>query len=535
MFSKIKFILCFFCLFSSYLLSEEIIPHWDFMQGGYFNPSVNVQLKQESLGDVDIDCVAVGIYKEGEFSESAMELDRESQGYLTQMMGMQDFSGDVGEGMMLYHVPSIKSSRVLLVGCGDKGGVTESDYFAFTSYAVKALNQGNIKTALSLLSEIPVNNRDLLWNLRMGARNSEYSLYTFDQLRTGTQKGEGLKELFFGGTPYDGRGEAVFTGRSIAKGMALAMDIGNLPANIATPIFIEKITAEIVKKYPERLSVDSLNVKDMETLGMGSFLSVAKGDPSDSARLIVFEYKGGKEGEAPYALVGKGITFDTGGISLKPAFHLDEMKYDMMGAAAVLATISVVAELELPLNIVGVMACTPNMPDGLASVPGDVVKSMSGKTIEILNTDAEGRLVLADALAYAETFNPKTIIDIATLTGAAIVSLGNHPSALMTNDKLLAKELESAGEYTFDRVWQLPLWPEYKKQIESKVADVANLGTPSGNAGSIIGGIFLSYFVKNEHWAHLDVAGTAFNESSKYGATGRPVPLLVQYFINQSK
>jgi len=321
--------------------------------------------------------------------------------------------------------------------------------------------------------------------------------------------------------------DALEKGQAIANGMALARQLGDMPANICTPTHLAETAESLAKAY--NLQCDILEESDMTSLGMNSLLSVGKGS-SEPSKLISLQYSNGGDAK-PIVLVGKGVTFDTGGISLKPGAGMDEMKYDMCGAASVLGTMRAVAEMALPVNLTVVVPTVENMPAHNASKPGDVVKSMSGQTIEILNTDAEGRLILCDALTYCEKFNPKVIIDVATLTGAVIIALGKHHSGVMANDQSLADDLISAGNTALDTVWQLPLDDEYDELLKSNFADMANIG--GREAGTVTAACFLSRFTKDYRWAHLDVAGTAWVSGSKKGATGRPVPLLTQYIINQ--
>jgi len=324
--------------------------------------------------------------------------------------------------------------------------------------------------------------------------------------------------------------DAIRAGECISTGMSLTRELGNLPGNICTPTYLGDQATEMATRY-KSVKVKVLNEKQMEKLGMGSLLSVGYGSREES-RLIVIEYKGAADpASRPYCLVGKGITFDTGGISLKPGLGMDEMKYDMCGAASVLGTMTAVAELGLPINVVAVIASAENMPSSTATKPGDVVTSMSGKTIEILNTDAEGRLVLCDALTYAERFKPRTVIDVATLTGAAVATFGDVNTAMLSNHDPLAKELLELGQQTLDHVWQLPMNDEYQALLDSNFADIANIGGPKG--GTITAACFLSRFTEKFQWAHLDIAGTAWVSGAQKGATGRPVPLLVEYLRRQ--
>ena len=318
-------------------------------------------------------------------------------------------------------------------------------------------------------------------------------------------------------------------GVAIGEAMNLAKDLGNLAPNICTPTYLAEQATRIAKTY--KLKATVLEEKDMEKLGMGALLAVARGS-SQPAKLIVLEYWGRSKKEKPVVLVGKGITFDSGGISLKPASEMDEMKYDMCGAASVLGTITAIAKIRLPLNVVGIIPTTENMPDGNASKPADVVTSMSGQTIEILNTDAEGRLILCDALTYAERYEPDTVIDIATLTGACVIALGHVASGLLTPDDDLAEEVLRASGQAADPAWRLPLWDDYQEQLKSNFADMANIG--GRPAGTITAACFLSRFTRKYRWAHLDIAGTAWKSGKEKGATGRPVPLLTQFLIERA-
>jgi leucyl aminopeptidase len=324
---------------------------------------------------------------------------------------------------------------------------------------------------------------------------------------------------------------AIEEASAISAGMSLTRDLGNLPANVCTPSYLARQATQLAKGE-KRLRATVLGEAEMKKLKMGSLLSVSAGS-RQPARLIVLEYRGAPASEQPVALVGKGVTFDTGGISLKPGAAMDEMKFDMCGAASVFGTIKAVNQLQLPINVVGIVPATENMPDGLATKPGDIVTSMSGQTIEILNTDAEGRLILCDALTYAGKFKPRSVIDIATLTGAVIVALGKVPSGIMGNDRGLIDELIGCGQQIHDRIWELPLWDDYQEQLKSNFADFANIG--GRDAGTITAACFLSRFTGDYKWAHLDIAGTAWKSGDEKGATGRPVPLLTQYILNQVK
>jgi leucyl aminopeptidase len=359
------------------------------------------------------------------------------------------------------------------------------------------------------------------------------SIYRFDRLKS---KAEGtkphLRKVMLGAisrTELAASEEALQQGLAIAEGMNLVKDLGNLAPNICTPAYLAEQAVAMARAH--KLKATILGQKDMEKLGMGSLLAVARGS-RQPAKLIALEYWGRAKKEKPIVLVGKGVTFDTGGISLKPAAEMDEMKYDMCGAASVLGTIAAIVRMRLPVNVVGIIPTTENMPGGNATKPGDVVTSMSGQTIEILNTDAEGRLILCDALTYAERYEPETVIDIATLTGACVIALGHVASGLLSNDDELVEELLYASRQAADRAWRLPLWDDYQEQLKSNFADMANIGGRAG--GTITAACFLSRFTKKYRWAHLDIAGTAWKSGKEKGATGRPVPLLTQFLIGRA-
>lgn len=477
------------------------------------------------------DCLVVAIHEDGQMSQAAQALDAASEGSLSRILKRGDFAAKPGQIMLLNDLPGITSPRVLLAGFGKAGKTSEND-FNNTSIAVsKWLNDSACVDAVSYTAEVAVNSRTAGWLIRQMVINTEIALYQYSQ--TKSQLAEIKKPLAkltvaCADVPSAQAENEVKTGQAIGRGMNLARELGNLPGNICTPIYLAEQALKMEKQFDD-LAVDVLDEDDITELGMGAFISVSRGS-RQPARLITLNYGGGGDSQ-PVVLVGKGLTFDAGGISLKPAQGMDEMKYDMCGAASVLGTIQAVAELQLPINVVGVIPSSENLPDGDANKPGDIVTSMAGKTIEILNTDAEGRLLLCDALTYSERFNPDTVIDIATLTGAIIVALGNNATGLMSNNEALAAELLKAGNDSFDRAWQLPLWDDYQKQLDSNFADIANVG--GKEAGSVTAACFLSRFTEKFKWAHLDIAGTAWNSGKQKGATGRPVPLLMQYLLNR--
>ncbi|WP_246120814.1 leucyl aminopeptidase [Chitinolyticbacter meiyuanensis] len=359
-----------------------------------------------------------------------------------------------------------------------------------------------------------------------------FESYRFDDFKSSPEPRSALARVNFStGKKADAAAleAGVARGQALGQGMNLTRQLGNLPGNVCTPTFLAEEAVRLGKSH--KLKVQVLDQPELEALGMGSFLSVAKGSV-EPPKLIVLEYKGGKKGAKPIALVGKGITFDSGGISLKPGEGMDEMKYDMCGAATVLGTLQAAAALALPINIVGIIPTCENMPAGNANKPGDIVKSMAGLTIEVLNTDAEGRLILCDALTYAARFEPETVIDIATLTGACIIALGHVATGLYANDEALAAELLASADDTGDKAWRLPLWDDYQEQLKSNFADMGNIG--GRPAGSVTAACFLARFTKDYRWAHLDIAGTAWKSGAAKGATGRPVPLLLDFLTRRA-
>jgi leucyl aminopeptidase len=432
-------------------------------------------------------------------------------------------------------VPGSGIDRIILVGLGKEEELKPGIYRKALTAAAKALKDSNPKQAASFLHEAQVDGRDLGWSIRQLVEILEATLYRFTQLKTENDNHKPrLAKLHF---PVDGDQAlaaaklAIEQGLAIAGGMNLAKELANLPGNVCTPAYLAEQAEKLAKRHKHRLKAKVLEEKELEELGMGALLSVSKGS-AQPAKLIVLEYSGASSKEKPYVLIGKGVTFDAGGISIKPSANMDEMKYDMSGGAGVIGTLAALAELEPALNVVGLVPAAENLPSGKANKPGDIVKSLAGLTIEILNTDAEGRLLLCDALAYAKRYEPKAVIDVATLTGACVVALGRHPSGLWSNDEDLAAALIQAGEESFDRVWRMPLWDEYQEQIKSNFADLANIGGPDG--GSITAAAFLSRFAKDYPWAHVDIAGTAWKTGAEKGATGRPVPLLTQYLIDRA-
>jgi leucyl aminopeptidase len=476
--------------------------------------------------------VAVGVFETRKLSASAEIIDKAAGGYVADIVRRGDMEGKLGTTLLLHNVPNTLADRVLLVGLGKEKEFRDKAYRDAVAAAVRTLNETGAFDGVLFLTELPVRKRGTAWRVRQAAMVTLDTLFRFDQLKS--KKDEvrrPLRKLTFA---VERRGElaaaeeALAQGQAIAEGANLAKELGNLPSNICTPTYLADRAQEIARDF--KLKAEVLDRADMEKLGMGSLLSVAKGS-HEPPKFIVLQHRGGKPGDKPVVLIGKGITFDTGGISLKPPAEMDEMKFDMCGAASVLGTMRAVAAMKLPLNVVGIVPSTENMPGGGASKPGDIVTSMSGQTIEILNTDAEGRLILCDAITYAERFEPDCVIDIATLTGACVIALGHVASGLLANDDVMARELLDAGSDSCDRAWQLPLWDDYQEQLKSNFADMANIG--GRPAGTITAACFLSRFAKKFRWAHLDIAGTAWRSGKEKGATGRPVPLLTHYLMGR--
>lgn len=477
------------------------------------------------------DCLVIGI-TQGKLTREAKYLDKLSQGAIKRVLNNNDFRGKAGESLYLYDLDGFKSRRVLLLGCGKNEKRDPKCWVKIVNTAFNTLNRGGSRNAIFCLRDIRVKGHKTDWMLREAAKNMINAGYRRGEMKSTHKKPENpLSIVKFSINEKDSitTKKALAQGKAIGEGMILARRLGDLPANVCTPSYLASEARKLARSS-DLLTVKVLNEAQMKKLGMGSLLSVAAGT-TEPARMIVLEYRGGKRAEKPVALVGKGVTFDSGGISIKPGAAMDEMKFDMCGAASVLGTFSALSTMHLPINVVGIIPTTENMPNGNATKPGDIVTSMSGKTIEILNTDAEGRLILCDALTYVQKYKPCAIIDIATLTGAVIVALGKHTSGLMGNNDALVDEILTAAKTAQDAAWQLPLGEEYQRQLDSNFADMANIGTPG--AGTITAACFLSRFTEDSYWAHLDIAGTAWQSGKSKGATGRPVPLLTQFLINR--
>ena len=477
--------------------------------------------------------LVVAVTEDRILSDAATKLDTLSGGAITAALKRGDLPGKVGQSLLLHTLPNLKAERVLLVGVGKDAELSDRQFRKVVTGALNVLKGLGGSDAVIDLGDLAVKNRDTYGKVRLLVETLADGEYVFDRFKSQKAEPRALKKitLLTSKAALADTERAATHAAAIATGMAFTRDLGNLPPNVCHPSYLAE-EAKALGKEHKHLKVDILDEKKLKELGMGAFLAVAQGS-EQPPRLIVMNYQGGKKSDQPHVLVGKGVTFDTGGISIKPAAGMDEMKYDMCGAASVFGTLRAVLELKLPINLVCLLACAENMPGGNATRPGDIVSTMSGQTVEILNTDAEGRLVLCDTLTYAERFKPQAVIDIATLTGACVVALGGHTSGLMGNNDALIGQLLDAGKKADDRAWQLPLFEEYQEQLDSPFADIANIGGPKG--GSITAGCFLSRFAKAYNWAHLDIAGTAWLSGGKdKGATGRPVPLLTQYLLDRA-
>ena len=479
-------------------------------------------------------CIVLGVFEPRKLTTIAEQFDKIADGYISNILRRGDIEGKLGQVLLLHNVPNALSDRVLLVGCGKERELGDAQYQQIISKAITTLNETGSMEAVCFLTELNVKGRDSQWKVKHAVEASEESLYCFDQLKSKSDtERRPLRKLIFNVPTRrelsDGE-LGIKQGEAVASGVSLAKDLANLPGNICTPSYLGEQAQELATD-DKKVTTSVIDEAELKTMGMGAFISVSQGS-DEPGKLICIEYKGADDDSKPIVLVGKGITFDTGGISLKAGAGMDEMKFDMGGAASVLGTTKAVIKLGLPINLVTVVAAAENMPSARASRPGDVVTSLSGQTIEILNTDAEGRLVLCDALTYVDKYDPDVVIDVATLTGAIIIALGHKASGLMSNHNPLAHDLLNAGEQAADKAWRLPIWDEYQEQLDSNFADMSNLGGPAG--GSITAACFLSRFARKYHWAHLDIAGTAWKKGKEKGGTGKPVPLLTQYIINRA-
>ncbi|GDY27131.1 putative cytosol aminopeptidase [Agarivorans sp. Toyoura001] len=480
-------------------------------------------------------CIVVGVYEPRRLSPVAEQLDKISDGYISALLRRGDLEGKAGQVLLLHHVPNVLSERVLLVGCGKERELNERQYRQIITKTINTLNETGSMEAVCFLPELHVKSRNTYWKVRQAVETTQESLYSFDMLKSNREETRRpLRKIVFN-VPTRREltiGEsAVQHGLAVAQGVKHAKDLANLPPNICNPAYLADQAKELQSNY-DNVKVSTLGEAEMAELKMDSYLAVGRGSDNESIMSVIEYCAPGCEDQKPIVLVGKGLTFDSGGISLKPGAGMDEMKYDMGGAAGVYGTMKALAELQLPLKVTGILAGCENMPGGNAYRPGDVITTMSGITVEVLNTDAEGRMVLCDVLTYVERYEPELVIDVATLTGACVVALGHHTSGLMTPHNPLAHDLLNCAEQSGDKTWRLPLGEEYQEQLNSNFADMANIGGKT--AGSITAACFLSRFTKKYNWAHLDIAGTAWKSGGEKGATGRPVPLLTQFLLSKT-
>ena len=478
-------------------------------------------------------CLVLAVPSGGKLSPSAQLADKAAQGALRRALEQGDLAPKSGATLLLRSLPNLAAERVLLVSLGERADYGVGAFRQAIAGAAAALRTLGAQDAALYVADFAPRGRNLPWAVRNAVLGLRDAFYRFDQLKTQKKAPApalGAVVLALASEPVTLQAQAALKeAAATADGIDLARTLGNLPPNICTPAYLADEARKLAKQF--KLGVEVLERRDMEKLGMGALLAVTRGS-HQPPKLIVLRYQGAAKSKKPLALVGKGITFDTGGISLKPAAEMDEMKFDMSGAGSVLGALRALAGMKAPVNVVGVIPTCENMPGGAATRPGDIVTTMSGQTVEILNTDAEGRLILCDALTYAARLEPEAVVDIATLTGACVIALGHVASGLFANDQKLAEDVKAAGEDAWDRVWQLPLWDDYQEQLRSNFADFANIG--GRPAGAVTAACYLARFTRKLRWAHLDVAGTAWRHGRDKGSSGRPVPLLVRLALRRA-
>jgi leucyl aminopeptidase len=490
--------------------------------------------KSGSLDQQRTGCIVVGVYEGGRLSPSAIELDTASGHAISEAVRRGDMEGELGTTLLLPGIPKVACERVLLVGLGPEQEFGENSYHTVLCAATKTLRTTGADEATLCLNELPVNGRDDAWKIEQAVLAVMDAMYRFDKLKSEPPKqkralGKVVVHVVDGAAVAAAE-TAIRQAVAIASGITLARDLGNLPANVCTPGYLAEQAQELGSLHG--FGVTILDQNELEKQGMNAILAVARGS-SQPPRLIVMEYHGGARDALPVVLVGKGITFDTGGVNIKSGLEMEDMKFDMCGAASVFGALRTAALMKLPLNVVGIIPAAENMPDGKATKPGDVVTTMSGQTVEILDTDSEGRLVLCDALTYAERYKPAVLVDVATLTGAIVTALGEIASGVFSSSDALVREVITAGDRAWDRAWHMPLWQEFQDMFKSDIADFANVG-PRGDC-AITAACFLSRFTTRYPWVHLDIAGTASKSGEGQGATGRPVALLAHFLANRSR
>jgi leucyl aminopeptidase len=492
----------------------------------------------KALAELPVDCVAVGVHDDGELTPEAKTLDLRCREKLSRLMKRGDFPGKAGETWLVTDLDGIRAERVLLVGLGARSpsGKGELNRRTWRRAVIAAIGAATRTRVASLALSLPRPAAKALSDERLGRAVAELAgntLYRVNDLKSGKKpRPHALTRIVVAAPAKAAQAvsKGFKQGEALTRGSALMRNLANLPGNVCTPTYLGK-TAEGLAKTHKSLKVKVLGLPEIKREKMGCFLAVTQGS-EEPPRFIVIEHKHPRAKGAPVVLVGKGITFDTGGISLKDPPLMDEMKFDMSGAACVIGMMNAVGELNLPLNVIGIVAACENMPDGRAIKPGDIVTSAQGLTVEILNTDAEGRLILCDALNYAKRFKPDVVIDMATLTGAIVVALGVHHTGVFSNNDALARELVDCGLAADDRAWHMPLTEEYGEQLKSNFADMANVAGRDG--GSITAAAFLGKFTKDLTWAHMDIAGTAYQGGAGKGSTGRPSALLLEYLLRRA-
>ena len=483
---------------------------------------MNFTLSSKPISDTKADCLVVALPEKGDWPASTTQANEALGGLIKTLQKNGDATGK-NATTLLVPLEGQPWARLLVVGTGADKDRSPANYRKSLIAMASQIKDGPSKHVLVGLGDTLVTGDDATSSetarLNLIGRTLEEQFYRFSEFKSEKPTQRKLTKVTVAASSAGKALKDAFNlGLATGRGMNFTRDLGNTPPNICHPTWLAE-QAEKLAKDNDVVKTDVLDEKQMQKLGMHSLLSVSAGS-AQPAKLIVMEYRGGKAKDKPYVLVGKGITFDTGGISLKPGEGMDEMKYDMGGAAAVFGAMKTIAETKPKINVVAVIAAAENMPSGTATRPGDIVTSMSGQTIEILNTDAEGRLVLCDALTYVKKFDPEVVVDMATLTGACIIALGSHATGLLSNNDTLANELLAAGERAGDRAWRLPLWDEYQSQLDSNFADMQNIG--GRPAGTITAACFLSRFTKDYPWAHLDIAGTAWLSGKAKGSTGAP-------------
>lgn len=497
---------------------------------------MNFLIKNCSLDKEKTDCIVISVFNRSELSDSTAYLDKYSNGYITSLIKLGDIKGNIGDTLMLYNIPNILAKRILLVGCGKKEEINKLRFKEILKNTIKIIKKFSIQDVIYSFSDLNIDDNNIYWMIRIMVLSIKKSLYKIIKIKDEKTNNINIDNI----TLNILKNQDLFKAKTALKhalaincAITSAKNLSNLPPNICNPLYLSHKAQELAKKYKNNITVEVIDIKKMKELGMHAYIAVGDG-ARNKPFMSVIKYSGDNIiNNKKIALVGKGLTFDSGGISIKPAFHMHEMKYDMCGAAAVYGALIMAAELQLPLTIIGILSGCENMPGGGAFRPGDVLTTMSGQTVEVLNTDAEGRLVLSDSLTYLERFSPNVVIDIATLTGACVTALGESVSGLFSNNEELSDQLHHAAQETDDKIWSLPLFPEYQQELTSDIADLSNVG--KGKAGAITAACFLSNFTKKYRWAHLDIAGTAWKSGKNKGATGRPVELLCQFLLNQVK